>query len=85
MFELYFDGDNSRKLGEFKTYEDAYSSMAEFIAEHENFKWYYTRITFIDKDNTIWFDVGSHTEFFYIVCDSKEKYKEVIAKLQVKK
>lgn len=42
-------------------YEECHIYIKEFLDDH-NFKSYYTRIWI--KDDWVWFDVGSHSEFF---------------------
>ena len=84
MFHLYFDGDNSRKLGDFDSYGDAYDFMSNFLHEAEknnNFHWWYTRVTINQNERRIDFDVSSHTEFLFIICDTDEELEKVIAKL----
>lgn len=44
--------------------EEAFREIHKFLREH-NFKSYYTKITRIGDDHTI-YDVGSYTEFFHL-------------------
>lgn len=52
-----------RLLGENVSKEKAWEVMNNFLKQYPNFKHYYTRC-WSDKDGNIWYDVGSHTEFF---------------------
>ena len=47
-----------------KTEKEAIQAIHQFCAER-NFKIYYTRY-WKDANNEVWYDVGSHTEFFIL-------------------
>lgn len=70
---LWFENryGDSRQIAQCKSHDEVYSEINKFI-ERANaakpkgtppFKSYYVR-TWQEKDKT-WYDVGSHTEFFY--------------------
>lgn len=66
--KLYFENSNRvrRLIAEPNTRDGAFEAIRAFC-EERNFKIYYTRIW-----NTVdgeCFDVGSHSEFFYLVED----------------
>ena len=60
---LYFQRSNGeyRLLAENVTEDEAWTSMKDFMYEH-NFKCYYIRRW--ETNGIRWYDVGSHTEFF---------------------
>ena len=62
---LYFKRSNGErvKLEDNLTMEEAFVPMKKFMDDH-NFKNYYTRIW--QRDDEIWYDVSSHTEFFIL-------------------
>lgn len=68
--DFYFKRSNGELvlLAENVSHEEAMVKMKEFIDEH-NFKSYYTRVW--QKENTVWYDVGSHSEFFCLKLDDK--------------
>ena len=62
--------------------------IQNFLDDHD-FKSYYTRVWYHESDDKTWFDVGSHTEFFFVEgniysdmmkYDEEEKKKEEQAK-----
>lgn len=71
MVLLFKNGKgNKRVIAENLTSrKDVYTAINSFLDEH-SFKSYYTREVY-DKDSVM-FDVGSHTEFFYLNGDSNE-------------
>lgn len=71
--KLYFENayGTSRVIAEVATEQEARAKMVEFIADcnknkpkTRQFKSYYTR-SWVENGKT-WFDVGSHSEFFYV-------------------
>lgn len=64
--KLYFENSNGRRrvIAEPKTEEEAYKEIKKFC-EDCNFKIYYTRIWMTPEGEKV-YDVGSHTEFFYL-------------------
>lgn len=69
-YKIFFKRSNGEyvDLGFFEK-EKCLSVINKFL-EERNFKSYYVRI--IKKEEGIeWLDVGSHTEFFYLVIDEK--------------
>lgn len=73
MFKIYFE--NSAKVWKnigSGTEQDCRKSMAEFLKEHK-FKSYYNIETSIDV-GVKRIDVGSHTEFFYLIDLEKATY-----------
>ena len=76
--------NKERIVGEATDMMEIMQVIANFLDEH-NFKSYYTRVWHTDSDDRTWFDVGSHTEFFFVEgnmyddmveYDEKEKKKE---------
>lgn len=51
----------SREIGQAENLDQVYEIIKKFIDDH-NYVSYYTRRWVID--DIMWFDVGSHTEFF---------------------
>ena len=68
--KLYFENSrgNRRIIGKPQTEDDAWKIIKEFC-ENRHFKIYYIR-TWRDNDGLKVYDIGSHTEFFYL--DDKE-------------
>lgn len=64
--KLYFQrSDGTRKFLKFcRNEKEAMQEIHKFCAER-NFKIYYTRY-WKEPDGEVWYDVGSHTEFFII-------------------
>lgn len=64
--KLYFENSmgERRLIAEPTTEEEANKEIHKFC-ENRNFKIYYTR-SWRDDDGLKVFDVGSHTEFFYL-------------------
>ena len=62
---------NRREIGDFNTSEEMWNIIKKFLADH-NFISYYSRIWFDEDENTVWIDVGSHTEFFAVPSPTKE-------------
>lgn len=63
--KLYFENSKGKKklLGKYKTEKGAVRRINRFCEDH-NFKIYYMRI--VEHDEYKWYDVGSHSEFFYL-------------------
>ena len=61
---VYFQNSQgeSRKIGAAANYEEAWTIIYNFLKEH-NYKPNYIRTW--EEDNKHYYDVGSHTEFFY--------------------
>ena len=70
--KLYFE--NSYGLRKFlcsvSTLNQANIIMSDFLKGH-NYKSYYTRMWYEEEKQELWFDVGSHSEFF-VLTDVKE-------------
>lgn len=64
--KLYFENSKGerRLIAEPKRFEDVFKEINKFC-EDKNFKIMYTRM-WEDKDGYMVYDVGSHTEFFYL-------------------
>ena len=64
--KLYFENSRGKRrvIADPLSEENAYEIIHSFC-EERNFKIYYTR-SWRDKDGLKVFDVGSHTEFFYL-------------------
>lgn len=58
---VIFVGNNTREIGKAETREQAINIINKFLEEH-NYTSYYMRIW--SENGVMWFDVGSHTEFF---------------------
>ena len=73
--DLYFKRSNGELvlLAENVSHEEAMVKMKEFIDDH-NFKSYYTRVW--QKDDTVWYDVGSHSEFFCLKLKDEDGDKD---------
>lgn len=84
MIDVFFDAANARSIGKAESYQEAYKIMSDFIhnAEKNGFKWYYTRIAFLNEAKTLHHDVGSHSEFFDFICDTQEEYENAVAALR---
>jgi hypothetical protein len=63
--KLYFENSQGveRVIAEVANEEEAFKEIHKFLDEH-NYKSYYTRTWMVDGRKK--FDVGSHTEFFYL-------------------
>lgn len=66
---LYFEDSygTTRVIAEPTTEEEAMREIHKFC-DDRNFKIYYTR-SWVDNNGFKVFDVGSHTEFFYLDCN----------------
>jgi hypothetical protein len=78
MIDILFDNrfGEKKSIGKADKIEDAWSIVFQFLKEH-NFKSYYQRTTMV-SDNTMWIDVGSHSEFFYFVWDNSDEVPTLI-------
>lgn len=56
-------------LGENVNREGAFKIMNKFLDDH-NYKSYYIRSW--QKGNKLWFDVGSWSEFFVLICEEQQ-------------
>jgi len=54
-----------REISEFETKEEMWTLIKKFMDDH-HFKSYYQRIWIEEETDTLWIDVGSHTEFFVV-------------------
>lgn len=62
IYKLYFKKDGKKRLlGDRLTREEVWSRITLFC-EDKNYKIPYTRLW--NEGRNIWYDVGSHTEFF---------------------
>lgn len=70
--KLYFENSQGRRrlLGVCETEKDAVRHICRFCDEH-NFIIHYMR--FVDSTNFRWYDVGSHSEFFYLYYEEDER------------
>ena len=61
--KLFFQNSRCEKrvIAEPSNREEVNKEINKFLDDH-NFKSYYTRVW--QKDDTVWYDVGSHSEFF---------------------
>ena len=72
---LYFrDSHGNKRLlaSNINNKEGVWEYIQAFLDEH-NFKSYYTRVWY--KDGYTWYDVGSHTEFFFVDANIMEQYE----------
>lgn len=69
--DFYFEHSNGERvlLAENVDQKAANVTMKHFLDDH-NYKSYYTRVW--ERENELWIDVGSHTEFFILA------YKDVM-------
>lgn len=69
---VYFKNSNgkSRAIGEVAKEEDVFELINDFLDKH-NFTSYYIRTWC--KNKRKWYDVGSHTEFFYINVENEKE------------
>ena len=84
MAQLWFEDrfSNRRIVANCETESDIIKNIHSFINQcnknkpvDKQFKIYYMR-TWEENDEVV-FDVGSHTEFFYVSCDSYNKLKGI--------
>lgn len=61
-----------REIAVVSSEKDAFAKIREFLDAH-NFKSYYTRTTFLATGKRM-YDVGSHTEFFYLYAEEGEEF-----------
>lgn len=63
--KLFFQNsrDQERLIAEPNSKEEVIDAINKFLNEH-NFKSYYTRVW--EKEGRLVFDVGSHSEFFFL-------------------
>lgn len=68
---LYFENSNGyrRKIGNPSSIDEASLIISDFLKNH-NYKSYYTRMWTNDNDE-VYYDVGSHSEFFVLVAERK--------------
>lgn len=73
---LYFQNSdgNERIIANINSVDDTFKEMKKFMNEH-NFNSYYTRGW--EENGRIKFDVGSHTEFFYLDGVPDKEMKEL--------
>lgn len=73
--KLYFRSSNGKErvIAEPLNVEEVSKEIKKFIDDH-NFKSYYTRV--LEEDGRLKFDVGSHTEFFYLKGMTFEEYRK---------
>ena len=53
--------------------DEAFKKIHDFLDQH-NYKSYYTRVW--QKDDEVWYDVGSHSEFFCLKLKGEDGDKE---------
>ena len=76
--DLYFKRSNGEKillLPGASSFKEIFENIDNFLKDR-NFKCYYKRVNGTEKDDSVWIDVGSHTEFFIIKNTNWEEYKE---------
>lgn len=61
--------ERRREVEEVDTLQKGYDAVHEFLKKH-HYEIPYTRMWI--EENEIWFDVGSHTEFFIVEFESAE-------------
>lgn len=73
--KLYFRGSNGKErvIAEPSNVDEVSKEIKKFINDH-NFKSYYTRVW--EENGRLKFDVGSHTEFFYLEDINFEEYSK---------
>ena len=70
------DGKTLKKLGKFKTPEEANAAITEWKSSAENAekRWYYERHIFDVKNSKIIIDFGDHDRFIVIKTSKKDYY-----------
>lgn len=65
--KLYFKNSKGKEtlIGEPASYKEAVQKINDFLKDH-NYTSYYMRLSMNREEHFIWFDVGSHSEFFYL-------------------
>jgi hypothetical protein len=58
-----------REIGQFNNKTELFNIIESFLTLHD-FKSYYTRIWYEPNENRTYYDVGSHTEFFFTDCNT---------------
>ena len=78
---LYFGNSfgRTREIARPETIEEAHKEMKKFMNDR-NFKSYYTRVW--EESGMLKFDVGSHTEFFYLDGINFDDYREEVRNVQ---
>lgn len=73
MITVYFQNSSgdSREIGNCKTLSKVTSVIKKFLKQ-KKFKMYYMRSW--EYNNKTWFDVGSHSEFFWIEGNRLNEY-----------
>lgn len=73
--DLYFKRSNGELilLAENVNNDEAFKKIHDFLDQH-NYKSYYTRVW--QKDDTVWYDVGSHSEFFCLKLKGEDGDKD---------
>lgn len=74
-YSVVFDGANSRVIGSCDTKDECYTIINKFLDDHE-YKAPYWRM-WVNADNNLVVDVGSHTEFFIIVSNKGEEMEKI--------
>lgn len=75
LFFKQCNGEN-RFLSNVESIKEAFVLINQFLSDH-NFRSYYKRVCGTNE-NSIWIDVGSHTEFFIITGVTFDDYKKAI-------
>ena len=64
---LYFENSQGKRRYISQVYhmQEIFAIIADVLEEY-NYKSYYTRIWYEENKKELWFDVGSHSEFFVV-------------------
>lgn len=76
--DLYFKRSNGEKillLPGASSFKEVFDNIDDFLKDH-NFKCYYKRVMPEEGKDSVWIDVGSHSEFFIIRDTNWEEYKK---------
>ena len=64
---LYFENSFGKRhrISQVNYMQEIDNIISDFLEDH-NYKSYYTRIWYEEDKKELWFDVGSHSEFFVV-------------------
>lgn len=70
---LYFENSfgKRRRISQVYYMQEVNNIISDFLEDH-NYKSYYTRMWYEEDKKELWFDVGSHSEFFVVTDVEKD-------------
>lgn len=70
---LYFENSfgKRRRISQVHYMQEVNNIISDFLEDH-NYKSYYTRMWYEEDKKELWFDVGSHSEFFVVTDVEKD-------------